>query len=102
MKNHKKSKTKVYTMEEAEKLMNWSDEEWKEIKADAKFRRIAYEIRELREKEGLTQEQLAKKANLPRTTITKIESGNRNVTIDTLMTIAESTGKEVTITFSKK
>jgi len=53
-----------------------------------------------REKKGLTQEQLSKLSGVPRTTIAKIESGNRNVTIEKLMVIAGAMGKSLEIKFA--
>ena len=41
-------------------------------------------IRNLRKKWGLTAEELAKRANLTRATVAKIEGGNANPTIDTI------------------
>ncbi|HEX7018290.1 MAG TPA: helix-turn-helix transcriptional regulator [Patescibacteria group bacterium] len=60
---------------------------------------ILLAVRNFRKKFNLTQEQLAQKASLPRTTITKIESGNYNPTIKTLMTIAEALDKKLKISF---
>jgi len=60
---------------------------------------LLFKIREERRKKRLTQEKLARLANLPRTTITKIESGRRNVTIATLLSIARALGKELVIEF---
>lgn len=60
---------------------------------------VANEIRKERKKNGLTQEQLAKKIKTSRNNIVAIESGKRNVTIETLDRIAEAMGKELVITF---
>ncbi len=56
-------------------------------------------LRRLREKLKLTQEKLAEVANVPRTTITKIESGNYNPTIHTLDKIARALGKKLEVRF---
>ena len=48
---------------------------------------------------GLTQKQLAEMVKLPRTTITKLESGHRNVTVQTLVKIANAIGKKLVIEF---
>ena len=48
----------------------------------------------------LSQTKLAEKANLPRTTITKIESGSYNPTINTLMSIAYALNKKLEVKFA--
>lgn len=45
---------------------------------------IGHSIREIREKRGLSQEQLAEKMTISRSTISKIESGKFNCSIDYL------------------
>jgi DNA-binding XRE family transcriptional regulator len=54
-------------------------------------------IKQARKALGLSQQQLADKANLPRTTITKIESGTYNPTINTLINIATAIDKKLEI-----
>ena len=49
-------------------------------------------LRKRREELGLTQEKLSKLSNIPRTTITKVESGTRNATLQTLMSLAQAMG----------
>lgn len=46
--------------------------------------RIANQLKEFREKKGYSQEQLAEKMEISRTTISKIESGKFNFSIDYL------------------
>ena len=46
-------------------------------------------IRQIREDNGLTQQQLAKKMNFQRSTISKIEDGKWNFGIDTLTLFAQ-------------
>lgn len=50
--------------------------------------KIGGTIREIREKRGLSQEQLADKMNISRSTISKIESGKFNCSIDYLCKFA--------------
>ena len=69
-----------------------SSEERKLINQEKKYYEIVVALRRKREELGLSQEELAKKANIPRTTITKVESGNRNATLKTLMILAEAMG----------
>jgi DNA-binding XRE family transcriptional regulator len=60
-------------------------------------------VKEYREKEGLTQEELAKKSEVSRNTISSIETGaNTNVTYDVMEKIANALNKKVpTIFFNK-
>jgi DNA-binding XRE family transcriptional regulator len=53
------------------------------------------ELKSLRKKLGLTQAELAKRAALPRTTVTKIESGTYNPTVNTLMLLAAAMNKKL-------
>lgn len=46
--------------------------------------RIASRIRELREEKKLTQEQLAWKSEVNRTFMNHVESGRRNISVETL------------------
>ena len=50
--------------------------------------KVGRSIREIREKRGLSQEQLAEKMNISRSTISKIESGKFNCSIDYLSKFA--------------
>ena len=54
-------------------------------------------LKKTRKDQGLTQATLAKKANMPRTTITKVESGSYNPTLNTLMNMATAMGKRLRI-----
>jgi transcriptional regulator with XRE-family HTH domain len=50
--------------------------------------KIGSTLREIREKRGFSQEQLAEKMNISRSTISKIESGKFNCSIDYLAKFA--------------
>ena len=54
--------------------------------------KIGNRIRELRKKEGISQEKLAFKADLDRTYIAGVESGKRNVSVKTLKKILDALG----------
>jgi len=69
--------------------------ERKLINAEKKYYHIVNALRNTRNSLGLTQEKLAQLSNVPRTTITKVESGSRNTTLQTLMAIADSMGKTI-------
>lgn len=60
-------------------------------------------VKEYREKENLTQEELARKSDVSRNTISSIETGsNTNVTYEVMEKIAKALNKNVsTIFFSK-
>jgi DNA-binding XRE family transcriptional regulator len=70
-----------------------------EVEKRKRYYQIMMLMRKSRMERGLTQTSLAKLVNLPRTMITKIESGERNVTIETLMNIAQVMGKELVVDF---
>lgn len=53
---------------------------------------IAKAIREIREREGLTQEQLAVKAGVHLTWITRAESGRRDMRVSSLGRLADALG----------
>jgi len=95
-------KLKLIPMEEVDKQMNWTAEEIRRIKDNVKYMHVAYTIKEIRLSKKLTQQQLAVKAGIPRSVISRIESGKRNLTLETLMNIADSMGEEVEIRFVKK
>ena len=54
--------------------------------------KIGNRIRELRKKEGISQEKLAFKTDLDRTYIAGVESGKRNVSVKTLKKILDPLG----------
>lgn len=67
------------------------------VEDEKRYYKMVVGLRKARQAKGLTQEELARKAKLPRTTITKIESGSRNATLKTLMTLAGAMGKKLEI-----
>ncbi len=69
--------------------------ERKIIEAEKKYYQIIVALKEKRKKLGLTQEKLALLSNVPRTTITKVESGERNATLQTIIAMAQAMGKNV-------
>lgn len=57
---------------------------------------MGYKIRECREKLGISQEELSKRAKVSRTIISGLESGTISVTTtETLLKIAKALGKKV-------
>ena len=67
------------------------------VDQEKKYYQIVVALRKKRQELGLTQDELAEKSNVPRTTITKIESGSRNTTLQTLMSLAEAMGSTLEI-----
>jgi DNA-binding XRE family transcriptional regulator len=69
------------------------------IKEESKFIKAKMEIVRVRREKKLTQSALAKKMNVKREFISRIESGNQNITLSTLLKIATATGKEFKFSF---
>ena len=61
--------------------------------------RITYEIVILRQTAQLTQKQLAKKLRVSQSAVARMESGQQNLTIETLMKIGSLFGKKLKIQF---
>jgi DNA-binding XRE family transcriptional regulator len=103
------SKIKVFkskkSMKELKKMLVPSREVFKEfldkdknyIDARIKYYDALEELREIRMELGLTQADLAKLCGIPQTSISKIELGRRNVSIDKLITMANAMGKKLEI-----
>lgn len=68
-----------------------------EAKRQAIRTRIGARIATLRKQAGLTQEQLAERAGLQRTHVTRIEAGKYAVTFESVQAIAEALGMTVDI-----
>ena len=64
--------------------------------------KVGRSIREIREKRGLSQEQLADKMNISRSTISKIESGKFNCSIDYLSKFASFLDFEIILKDSQR
>lgn len=61
---------------------------------------MGYKIRECREEMGISQEELARRAKISRTTLSGLESGTvKTTTTDTLLKIANALNKKVTDIF---
>ena len=61
---------------------------------------IAYQILQLRKKKKISQAQLAKKIGTKQSNVARIESGQQNLSVDTLDKIAGALGYELKIGFS--
>ena len=77
-----------------------------EMMQDSSYRKLAesekaklasaYAVLEARRNAGLSQQELANKSGVPKTTIARIERGN-NTSIETLTKIANALGKQVKV-----
>ena len=63
--------------------------------ASALRRRLAANVRRLRQEKAMTQEALAEVAELDRRHVAKIEAAEANVTIGTIVKLANAFGAEV-------
>ncbi len=72
----------------------YSQKRQQEILRRARYLKTAMELKKLRKELNISQEELARKMKVKREFITRIESGEQNITIETLNRIAEATGKE--------
>lgn len=57
--------------------------------------KTAVMVVELREQHGLSQQMLAEKAGVPKSTIVRIENAQVNTTVEMLSRIAQAVGKEL-------
>lgn len=94
-------KKNLITIEEYIKK-NFTSEDVKEIERVANQRIALREIKELREKYGYSQDTLSIKSGIPRSTISKIETGKRNVSISKLVQIANALDRDLEIRFVKR
>lgn len=78
---------------------NYPAKHKQEILKRARYIKAAMELKKLRKNLKITQQELAKKMNVQREFITRIESGTQNITLETLNRIAEATGKEFKFNF---
>lgn len=60
-------------------------------------REVAADLRKARQKLKITQQELANRLNVPRTQITRIESGRQNITIGSLSKVAHAMGKTLKV-----
>jgi transcriptional regulator with XRE-family HTH domain len=71
----------------------------KEYKAENQQLQVAVEVRNLRDKLGMTQREFAALVGKPQSTIARIESGKMNVSINVLNAIADATHQKLTVKF---
>lgn len=79
-------KSKTISLQEFSK--DFSAEQLRIVEEETRYYYLLTSFKEARENRGLSQEELAQKANVNRTTLSRIESGLRNATIGTLDKLA--------------
>ena len=72
----------------------YSKKRQQEILKRARYLKAAIELKKLRKELKISQGALARKMKVKREFISRIESGEQNITIETLNRVAEATGKE--------
>lgn len=80
-------------------LSMYSAKEQKEIMKRVRYLKAAIELRKLRAKLNLSQLDLARKMDVKREFISRIESGKQNITLETLYRVAEVSGKKLHLAF---
>jgi plasmid maintenance system antidote protein VapI len=83
----------------ADIFSSYSPQKQQEIVSRAKYIKAAMELKKLRNAMKISQSLLAQKMNVKREFITRIESGQQNITIETLYRVAEATGKNLEFHF---
>jgi len=82
-----------------ELIASYPTDRQERIKARSRYLMAAMELRNLRKKLKLSQEDLARKMKVKREFIARLESGKQNVTLETLYRIAKATGKKFEFDF---
>lgn len=72
---------------------DFTPEQSRIVQEELAYYNVLKSLRQTRKRLALTQQELADKAKLPRTTISKVESGRYNPTVATLNSIAVAMGK---------
>lgn len=72
----------------------YSKKRQQEILKRARYLKTAMELKKLRKELKISQGELACRMKVKREFVSRIESGEQNVTIETLNRVAEATGKE--------
>jgi DNA-binding XRE family transcriptional regulator len=98
MKNKRiKRKIKTISYKEAFKEFRKNPKYREMVKSKRRYFETLIALKKTREKKGLSQEELAELAGLPRVTIARIETGQQNTTVDTLISMASAMGKRIEI-----
>jgi DNA-binding XRE family transcriptional regulator len=93
-----------------ENLIKWEDfekelfspKELEELEVKAQQRIALRQLRELRKEYNISQKALSIKSGIPRSTISKIETGQRNVSMAKLVQIANALDRDLEIRFVER
>ena len=69
------------------------------VDADLGELRIGLAIKDLRQKNSMTQEELAKRINTTKSAISRLENSSRGARLETLAKVAKALGKELVVEF---
>ena len=72
---------------------SYSQKLQQEILKRARYLKVPMELKKLRKELKISQEELVRKMKAKREFITRVESGEQNITNETLNRVAEATGK---------
>jgi len=90
-----KKQPKTITLDEFAK--NLTPEQLRIADEQTRYYYLLTSFKEAREKKGITQQELAEKAQVNRVTLNQIESGLRNATISTLDKLAVALGMRLEV-----
>jgi DNA-binding XRE family transcriptional regulator len=82
----KQLEKKTVSLEEFNK--RFTKDELKEIESRKKYLSVLMALKDKRKEKGWSQEEVAKRAKINRITLTRLESGEGNATVNTLIKIA--------------
>lgn len=91
----KKNKPSTVTLSDFKK--KFTQQQRQRIEEEVAYYDILVQFKEAREEAGMTQHELAQKAQVNRTTLSRIETGMRNATVETLMKLSNALGLEMQI-----
>ncbi|MGI5898158.1 MAG: helix-turn-helix domain-containing protein [Candidatus Dojkabacteria bacterium] len=81
---------------------NFTEEQLKRIHKESEKRIALRRLKEARKKMGISQYELATRSGIPRSAISEIESGKRNVSIAKLTKLADALNTDLEIDFVKR
>lgn len=93
----KKIKELSITLEEFDE--RFSKQEKEAIQEEVQYLEVLMGLKNSRQALGLTQAELAALSKVPRATVTKIENGQRNATLRTMLSLARAMGKKLQISW---
>ena len=92
--NKKKLLENTITLEEFEKK-HFTPDQIEQIEEGANLYIMMSKFRDEKEKQSLTNEEIAKKSKIPRPEVSKILNGKTNVSVERLFALAKGLGKRL-------